>query len=197
MSETAAIPTGNPFVIGLPSFLVGAIALGLVLTGFAPATATGASIPLIMTATGLGLVFAARWAAQLGQNAVAGVFAIFSGFWISYAALFLGLTHNWFGIVAEDVAKTQEVFLISWLVVIGLLTLGTLRLPGVYTLLFVLVEIALLLLLWGIVGSSATLVKASGFSVFAFCLVGAYLFVGNISTETGGKPLPLGKPMIR
>ena len=92
---------GHPGVTSL-----GAIALGLVLTGFAPATATGASIPLIMTTTGFGLLFAARWAALLGQNAVAGVFAIFSGFWISYAALFLGLTHNWFGVAAADVART-------------------------------------------------------------------------------------------
>lgn len=43
---------GNPILIGVPTFLVGSIALGLVLVGYA--AATGASIPIIMTATGLG-----------------------------------------------------------------------------------------------------------------------------------------------
>lgn len=95
-------------MIGVPSFLIGSIALGFVLTGFAPATATGASIPIIMTATGIGQVIAAVWAARLAQNAVASVLGIFAGFWISYAALVLGLTHNWFGIVAKDVVRTRS-----------------------------------------------------------------------------------------
>lgn len=81
---------GSPAVIGVPTFVVGSLALGLVLVGYVPATAAAASIP-ISTATGLGLVIAAVWAASLAQNAVAGVFA---GFWLSYAALVLGLTHN-------------------------------------------------------------------------------------------------------
>jgi len=47
-------PPGNPALIGLPSFIVGAIALGLVLVGYVPAAAVGASIPIILTAIGLG-----------------------------------------------------------------------------------------------------------------------------------------------
>ena len=35
----AAAPTGDPMQIGLPSFIVGSIALGLVLVGDVPATA--------------------------------------------------------------------------------------------------------------------------------------------------------------
>jgi hypothetical protein len=105
-----AAATGNPALIGVPTFLVGSIALGLVLVGYVPAT--GASIPIIMTATGIGQVIAAVWAARLDQNAVASVFGIFSGFWISYAALVLGLTHNWFGIVTPaDALGSQKPFL--------------------------------------------------------------------------------------
>src|SRR4051794_1504366 len=35
-------PEGNPALIGVPTFLVGSVALGLVLTGFVPAAAAGA-----------------------------------------------------------------------------------------------------------------------------------------------------------
>jgi hypothetical protein len=38
-----------------------------------------------------------------------------SGFWLSYAVLVLGLTHNWFGIPAAAAQATQELFLVSWL----------------------------------------------------------------------------------
>ncbi len=68
-------PPGNPALIGLPAFIVGSIALGLVLVGYVPAAAVGASIPIILTATGFGQTFAAVWAASLGESAVASVSA--------------------------------------------------------------------------------------------------------------------------
>jgi uncharacterized protein len=195
-SVEAAGPEGNPALIGVPTFLVGSIALGLVLTGFVPATAVGASIPIIMTATGIGQVISAIWAANLAQNAVASVFGIFSGFWLSYAALVLGLTHNWFGITATAVIPTQKLFLLSWLIVIVLLTLSSLRLPAAFTLLFVLIDAALLLVLLGTANASTGLLHTGGYVVFAFVLVGGYLFVDAMSAATGGQSLPLGRPLM-
>ncbi|MBB2891523.1 GPR1/FUN34/YaaH family transporter [Flexivirga oryzae] len=188
---------GDPAVIGVPTFIAGSIALGLVLTGFVPAAAVGASIPIIMTATGIGQVIAAVWAAALAQNAVAAVFGTFAGFWLSYAALVLGLTHGWFGVVAADAVRTQELFLTTWLCVIVMLTLFSLRLPLVFTILFGLVDAALLLVLLGTTQASAGLTKAGGFAVFAFVLVGAYLFCNALSAATGGRGLPLGRAVLR
>ena len=69
-------PVGNPATIGVPTFIVGSVALGMVLIGFVPATAVGASIPIILAATGIGQLVAAVWALSLAQNAVAAVFGI-------------------------------------------------------------------------------------------------------------------------
>jgi succinate-acetate transporter protein len=149
-----------------------------------------------MTATGIGLLIAAVWAARLGQSAVAGVFGIFAGFWMSYAALVLGLTHGWFAIAKTDVVRTQELFLISWLVVIGLLTLGSVRLPMAFTALFAVVEVALVLDLLGTIYASTGLIKTAGWVVFAFVAIGAYLFLSGMSAATGGRPLPLGRPAL-
>jgi len=194
----AAVPvvTGDPSLIGLPSFIVGSVALGLVLVGYVPAAAVGASLPVIVAATGLGLVIAAVWSAAVGQSAVAGVFGIFAGFWLSYGMLVLGLTHNWFAIVAADALDTQGLFLISWLVVIGMLTLATLRLPIAYTVLFALIEIALVLVLVGTLQQSAGTLKVAGVVVFVFAAVGVYLFFSSASQATGGKALPLGQPLV-
>ncbi|MGI5129952.1 GPR1/FUN34/YaaH family transporter [Pseudonocardia sp. CA-107938] len=198
-AETAsppAPPVGNPALIGVPTFLVGSIALGLVLTGYVPAAAAGASVPIIMTATGFGQSVAAVWAARLGQNAVAAIFGIFTGFWTSYAALVLGLTHGWFGIAAADAVRTQQLFLWSWLAVIVLLTLASLRLPAAFTLLFGLIDLALLLVLIGIGMGSSAVTIAGGWVVFCFVLVGAYIFVDAMNQATGGRALPMGAPLL-
>jgi succinate-acetate transporter protein len=200
--EPEAVPEGDPAAIGTPAFLVGGVALGLVNIGYVPATAVGASIPIVVTATGAGQFIAALWAARISQNAVATIFAVFGGFWVSYAALVLGLIHDWYGISpanpadAAAVKETQELFLISWLVVIVLLTLFTLRLPVAFTLLFLLVDVSLLLSLLGVVKTSAALTHASGYVTFAFVAVGVYLFLHGLTTATGGKALSLGRPLL-
>lgn len=199
LAAETAVPavTGDPALIGLPSFIVGSVALGLVLVGYVSAAAVGASLPIIIAATGLGLVIAAVWSAAVGQSAVAGVFGIFAGFWLSYATLVLGLTHNWFAVVAADALHTQGLFLISWLVIVGMLTLATLRLPVAYTVLFALIEIALVLVLIGTLQQSAGTLKVAGVVVFVFAAVGVYLFFSSASQATGGRALPLGQPLVR
>src|SRR5882672_8078652 len=78
-----AAAAGDPAALGLPSFIVGSVALGLALVGMVPASAVGATLPVILTATSVGLFAAAIWAAAIGQSAVASIFGIFSGFWLS------------------------------------------------------------------------------------------------------------------
>jgi hypothetical protein len=188
---------GNPSLMGLPTFIAGSVALGLALVGVVPATAIGAALPIILSATATGLFIAAIWSAALGASAVAAVYGIFAGFWLSYAVLVLGLFHNWFAITLPAVAATQKLFLISWLVVIVMLTLATLRLPVAFTILFGLVDVALLLLLLGITQASTSLTKAGGYVVLVFAALGAYLFFDVASQATGGEALPLGKPLLR
>ena len=64
---------GDPATLGLPSFIVGSVALGLVLVGVVPPTAVGASLPIILAATSAGLFVATIWSAAIGQSAVASV----------------------------------------------------------------------------------------------------------------------------
>lgn len=187
---------GNPAAVGLPAFVVGSVALGLGLVGYVPAGAGAAPIPIIAAATALGLVIATIWAAAIGQSAVASIFGIFAGFWLSYAALVLGLTHNWFAIPAEAAVKTQGLFLISWLVIVGMLTLGTLRLPSAFSALFFLIDLALVAVLIGTLNGSTGWLKLGGFLVLLFAAVGVYLYLGVAAAVTGGKALPLGNPIL-
>ena len=194
-SQTTVAPlTGDPAIVGVPTFVVGSVMLGLALINYAPAT--GGALPIIIMATGIGQLLATVWSAALGQSAVAAVFAVFGGFWLSYAALLTGLAHGWWGVTTATTVHTVAAFLISWIVIIAVLTLASLRLPLAFTLIFVLVEVALLLVLAGTVNGSPGLDRGGGIVVFAFAAVGAYVFAGSLSVATGGQPLPLGRPVI-
>jgi len=196
---TVAVPGplgGDPAILGLPSFIVGSVALGLALVGVTPATAVGAPLAIILAATAVGLTIAAVWAAAIGASAVAGIFGIFAGFWLSYAVLVVGLIHGWFGITALAVVDTEKLFLISWLVIVVILTLATLRLPLAFTAVFLLIDVALLLLLINTFSASSGLTKTAGYVVLLFAAIGLYLFFGSASVATGGKALPLGRPLL-
>ena len=194
---------GDPSIFGLGSFIAGSVALGLSLVGVVPAGVLGAPLAIILAATALGLLMSTIWAAAVGQSAVAAVFGIFGTFWLSYAVLVLGLDHAWFVIVPTAVVDTVRLFLLTWLIIIVMLTVSTLRLPAAFTAVFVLVDLALLLLLlaWEntspLGAPSSGLIKAGGWVVLIFAALGAYLFYGAAQAGTGGKAVPLGPPLMK
>ena len=207
--EAAAAPAaltgplaGDPAMLGLPTFIAGSAALGLGLVGVVPAGVLGAPLAIILASTSLGLLLAAIWSVAIGQSAVASIFGIFGTFWLSYAVLVLGLDHNWFAIPVTAALATVKLFLLTWLIIIVLLTVATLRLPMAFTVVFVLVDLALLLLYLAFSGASAAgvpssgLLKTAGYVVLVFAAVGVYLFYGAASVATGGKPVQLGRPIL-
>jgi succinate-acetate transporter protein len=100
------------------------------------------------------------------------------------------------------VIATVKLFLVTWLDIIVMLTLATLRLPSAFSVLFALIDLALLLLFLAFAQASAAgvpssgLLKAGGWVVLAFAALGVYLFFGAASAGTGGKSLPLGRPFL-
>ena len=194
---------GDPSIFGLGSFIAGSVALGLGLVGVVPTGVLGAPLAIILAATALGLLMSTVWAAVVGQSAVAAVFGIFGTFWLSYAALVLGLDHNWYAIAPTAVIDTIRLFLLTWLIIIVMLTLATLRLPSAFTAVFALVDLALLLLLLAFENTSALgvpssgLLKAAGYVVLAFAAVGVYLSYSASQAGTGGKALPLGPALMK
>lgn len=185
---------GNPGLLALPLVVAGGFGLGLSSTGIVDVAA--ASVPILLSATAVGLLIATVWAAALSQNVNATVYGVFFGFYASYAALSLGLTHDWFGIAAADAGRTTASWLGSWLVTIGLLTVLVLRLPWTYPLLLAIVDVALVLLLVGNLTGNVTATRAGGWFVFAFVALVGYYYVAALWEETGGRSLPLGRPLI-
>jgi succinate-acetate transporter protein len=174
--------------------IAGGFGLGVTNTGIVDVA--GAAVPILLSATSVGLLIATIWAAALGQNVNATVFGVFFGFYGSYAVLSLGLGHGWFGISAADAGPTVSLWLVSWLVTIGLLTVLLLRLPWTYPALLLVVDVALVALLVGNTTGSSVATQTGGWLVFVFVGFVVYYYSAALWEETGGRALPLGRPLI-
>lgn len=191
----------NPALLGLPAFIVGSLGLGLTFVGYAPDGAAAALLSIIILGAGLGLVVATAWAAGAGQGPVVAILGIMAMFWLSFPTLQLALTHDWFGALdAGGKNQAVAVFALCWFVVVVMLTLATLRLPSVFTVLFLLIDVALLLVFLAYSGGNAPssgLLTVAGMAVFLFATIGIYMFFDAMAVATGGKALPMGKPIHR
>lgn len=190
----AVAKEGNPALLALPLVIAGGFGLGLTNTGIVDVAA--AAVPILLSATAIGLLIATIWAAALSQNVNATVYGVFFGFYANYAALSLGLTHDWFGIAPADAGQTTALWLGSWLLTIGLLTVLVVRLPWTYPLLLAIVDVALVFLLIGNLTGSTTATHVGGWFVFAFVALVGYYYVAALWEETGGRALPLGRPLV-
>jgi hypothetical protein len=195
VAAAPSAPAADPAMVAIPTVIAGAVGLFLTTVGFVPASAGLAAVPIILAATCLGLLIGTIWAAALGQNIVATLYAVFLGFYLSYAILQLGLANNWYKIAADQTATAVAVFFICWIVVIVMLTVATLKLPVAFTVLLGLVDVALGLLLANLYWPSPALQMLASAFVLAFVVLGIYLYFHVMSVAFGGKGLPLGRPL--
>lgn len=190
-----AAPAGNPALLGLATFLPGALSLGLWLVGYLPAAEVGGIVPAVVFSNGLFLTIACVWAARLGGSAVSAIFGTFAAFWISLGVLLAAATNGWMGL--SGTTSHLPTFLLSWLIVFAALTLATLRLPLAFTAGFTFVTIAVALVLAFVLTSTAIFMTLAGISVFVFCAIFAYIWFDGMGQELGGKAMSMGSPLQR
>lgn len=188
-----AAPAGNPALLGLATFLPGALSLGLWLVGYTPAADLGAIAPAILFSSGLFLLVACIWASRLAASAVAAIFGTFSAFWLSLGVLVAAITNGWMGLTADS--APLPTFLLAWLIVFVALTLATLRLPLVFSVGFVFVDITVALVLAFALTGTQLYATLGGVCVFIFCAVFAYIWFDGMGQELGGKAMSMGSPI--
>jgi uncharacterized protein len=187
---------GDPIVLGLACFAVGATALGMVLIGVVPLTALAVIVPIIAAATGFFQVISVAWAVLLGQTFVAVVFGLFSGFWLSLTMLLLGLGHGWYGVLTPDVVHSEALFFIAWTTMFFFLLLPSLRLPATYPAIVAVVDLALIVVTLAIWNGSTGLFKLTGWIVLFGAALGFSGFLNAASVSLGGPASPpLGPPL--
>jgi succinate-acetate transporter protein len=205
--EAAAAPdTTNPVLLGVPCAVLGVLALGLFLLGYAPTGSAGAVVPIFI-GLGIGLFVAARWAIAGGAGPVAAIFGLFGGFFFSFCLVYVGYVHNWYGTnppgtdsatAGAALTDTFSVFALCWIVVTTVLVLACLRLPmAVFLVLlfsdlvFVFVFLAFVTGTFGDIGALRVL---AGISCMLAVLAGLYVFFAALTGALGARPLSLGRP---
>lgn len=191
-------PAGNPAILGLVTFLPAGLTLGFWLVGYLPVTIPGGMIATAVGSAGLFLLVSCLWAARLGASAVAGILGLFSAFFTSLAVMLFGLANGLFGLAdSSEVPKVLVPYALSFLIVFGLVTLGTLRLPLAFTAGFVFIDATFALLIANLLTGTALYATLAGICTFVFCAIYAYILLDAITQETGGNAMPLGGPVTR
>jgi succinate-acetate transporter protein len=201
-------PTVDPFVLGLPLVSVGAVALGLQLVGYVNVSSNGSPLAIVLAASGLGLLVSTIAATRLGTTPASSpwrdgrslptvVLGILAVFFLSYGVLILGLVHGWFGIAPANVQHTVASFEISWLVAFAFVGLASVRLPLLFTVLFVAFEAVLALLLIGTLSPSTTADNIAGVLALIIAVAAGYVFLAVASATSGGPEYPIGNPIQR
>jgi succinate-acetate transporter protein len=201
--------TADPSLPGFAGFLIGSISLALYLVDYSvAANSLVASLPIMVFSSSILLLMAARWSMRLGDGVFAAIYGLFGTFWLSFAVLSVILNNNLLGEFEniEQRAATAN-FVVVWAIVIILLTVTTLHLPVAFTVLFVIVDVTLLSL-FGSINQAIErtinnptqpgdpwLIYVGMISMLLFILVGMYIFASAMHAATGGKRLPLGRPL--
>src|SRR4051812_49778284 len=76
-----AAPAGDPAVLGLPAFVAGSVALAFALVGYVSPAAAGSAVPIILAATGLGLIVSAAGGGAVGLRRGATIFRAVARRW--------------------------------------------------------------------------------------------------------------------
>lgn len=201
---------GDPQVVAAPIFVVASIALGLQLLGVGvdSIASPGTPVPIIIFATGIMLTLCTVWAAALGQSFVACFCGTFGGFWLSYGFFVFGIQAGWWftaegaGIIPlTELADSIVIFVLAWAAFFLFITIASFRLPIIYTAIFGLVTLALVLVGIAYLAEPTPtegLLKVAGVVVLLFAALGMSLSLTVMNLSLGG-PLspPLGKPIIK
>jgi Predicted membrane protein len=188
-------PAGNPTLLGLATFLPGALCLGLWLVGYLPAADLGGIAPAVLASSGLFLLISSVWAARIGSSLVSGILGTFSAFWLSLGLMVAAITNGWLGLTATS--NPLPTFLLAWLVVFVVFTVATLRLPLAFTVGFLFVDIAVALVLTYVLTTTQLYATLAGVGVFIFSAIYAYIWFDGVTQELGGKAMAMGNAMVK
>lgn len=193
-------PAGNAAAVGLLSYSVCTLVLGLYYSG-----AMGISIPNVIVALAIfngGIIqtLAGFWELAMG-NVFAGVaFASYGPFWFSFGVIFVDA----FGILGaykdapEQVGNAIGFFLVGWAVFTFLLLMCTLKSTVMFLGLFATLELTFILLAAANFTGNPDLTKAGGIMVLLSSACGFYNgLAGILSAQNSYFLLPeLGLPVF-
>ncbi len=193
MTETKI---ANPGPLGLSGFALTTFILSLVNAGILPDKHIGIVIGLAVAYGGIAQFAAGMWEFRSGNTFGATAFTSFGAFWISFAAILIGV-----GITSANAPDDTAVgyYLLGWAIFTGLMMLASFRTNVATAGVFVLLFATFLVLAIGKLNSNTNIFNIGGYLGLATAIVAWYTAVAGVLTSvTGGRSVlpvfPLSKP---
>jgi uncharacterized protein len=190
-------PGSEPLALGAAVFAIGALTLGMVFVGVFPAGVVGVAIPIVTFTSGLALLITTVWGIILGQTLLAGIFGTVSGLFLTFAAMIIGIVHNWYGIPAADAPKAEAVYFIAFCCYFIFLIVPALRLPRIFPIIVGLVIIGLAMAAASELTGDTGLARVAGGDFLLITLGLFWIWLNVNMAAMGMKHLPaLGEPVV-
>ncbi|KAG2733321.1 hypothetical protein G9P44_004311 [Scheffersomyces stipitis] len=177
---------GNAAALGLASFAVTTMVLGLFYSGAMGISTPNVVVSMCVFYGGAVELLAGVWEMAIGNTFAGTVFVSFGAFWISFGVIFIEA----FGIAsayADDPAQFGNavgIYLIGWAIFTFMMLTLVLKATWPFIALFVTLETAFILLAAGNMTGNAHVVKAGGIFACITASCGFWIMYAGVSVPT-------------
>jgi len=177
----------DPAPLGLAAFALTTFFLSFVNAGILPASVEGVVFGLALGYGGLAQFAAGMWEFAKGNTFGATAFASYGAFWLSFWWLTAHLAD--YKIPQADQGKGIGLYLIAWGIFTAYMSVAASRVSGAVLTVFVLLTLTFLLLGFGNMGGSDSVVKTGGYVGILTALAAWYASFAGVTAFTFKRPL--------
>ncbi|MGZ4472953.1 MAG: acetate uptake transporter [Nocardioidaceae bacterium] len=177
----------DPAPLGLAAFALTTFFLSFVNAGILPASVEGVVFGLAVGYGGLAQFAAGMWEFAKGNTFGATAFASYGAFWLSFWWLTAHLAD--YKIPASDEGKGIGLYLVAWGIFTAYMSVAASRVSGAVLTVFVLLTLTFLLLGFGNMGGSDSVIKIGGYVGILTALAAWYASFAGVTAFTFKRPL--------
>ncbi|MGZ4427221.1 MAG: acetate uptake transporter [Nocardioidaceae bacterium] len=177
----------DPAPLGLAAFALTTFFLSFVNAGILPASVEGVVFGLALGYGGLAQFAAGMWEFAKGNTFGATAFASYGAFWLSFWWLTAHLAD--YKIPASDEGKGIGLYLVAWGIFTAYMSVAASRVSGAVLTVFVLLTLTFLLLGFGNMGGSDSVIKIGGYVGILTALAAWYASFAGVTAFTFKRPL--------
>ena len=193
-TQSAGWSPADPAPLGLSAFALTTFVLSMMNANL---VSFGKGLPVVLGLAlaygGIGQLLAGMWEFRNGNTFGAVAFSSYGAFWISF---FFLVSFDLVKIAPSEVNSALGLYLWSWAIFTGWMTIAALRTTGAVALVFLLLTLTFVFLGIGNSGGSASTIHVGGFLGLATAIAAWYTAMAAVVNSTWGRTVmpvfPLG-----
>lgn len=184
MAESTPVIIADPAPLGLAGFGMTTFMLSIFNAGILTGKLEGVVLPIALIYGGAVQLLAGMWEYRRGNTFGSVAFTSYGAFWITFYLYVHSIAGS---LPAAEAYKATGLFLLSWTIFTGILTIASFGLNGVIKVLFSVLFLTFLLLTIGTYTSNASIGKVGGYLGIITALVAWYGVLAIVANSTLGR----------